>query len=62
MYIVLYERNNNTTSFAEHLKFLEKMTYTNSLWVKSGKTKLKKTTIRTPYIFKLLNIIGSVLM
>ena len=35
IYRVLYERN--TASFAELLKFQEKVTFTHTLWVNSGK-------------------------
>ena len=40
IYRVLYERN--TASFAELLKFQEKVTFTHTLWVNSGKLKKKK--------------------
>ena len=39
IYRVLYERSNITTSFAEHLKFQEKLTFTYELCVNSGKLK-----------------------
>ena len=35
----LKERNNITASFAEHLKFQEKMIFIHTLWVYSGKSK-----------------------
>ena len=38
-YRVLHERINKTASFAEHLKFQEKLTFTYALSVKSGKLK-----------------------
>ena len=38
-YRVLHERNNITVSFAEHLKFQEKMTSIRSLSVNGDKSK-----------------------
>ena len=38
-YRVLHERINKTASFAEHLKFQDKLTFTYVLSVKSGKLK-----------------------
>ena len=34
---VLFERSNNTGSFAGHLKFQEKSAFTHSLWVNNDK-------------------------
>ena len=39
IYEVLHERSNITTSFEEHLKLLEKLTFTYALWVSSSKLK-----------------------
>ena len=36
---VLHERSNITTSYAENLKFQEKLTFTYVIWVNSGKLK-----------------------
>ena len=41
IYRVLHERSNNTAPFPEHLKFPEKMTFTEMFWVKRGKKKRK---------------------
>ena len=42
IYRVLHQRTNKTASFAEHLKFQEYMTFIHTLWVNSGKSKIKK--------------------
>ena len=39
IYIVLHERCNITAFFEEHLKFQEKLTFTNALWINSCKPK-----------------------
>ena len=39
IYRVLHERNNITASFAEHLKFQEKLTFTHVLWINCSKLK-----------------------
>ena len=36
-----HERSNITASFAEHLKFQEKSTFTHALWLNSGKLEQK---------------------
>ena len=35
----VHERSNNAASFAEHLEFQEKLTFSDTLSVKSGKLK-----------------------
>ena len=42
LYRVLHERSNVIASFAEHLKFQEKMTFKEVFVVKRGKIKQKK--------------------
>ena len=50
---MLHERSNITASFAEHLKFKEKLTFSPVLWINCGKLK-KKTRIKKLNILKLL--------
>ena len=38
---MLHERSNITASFAEHIKFPEKLTFTHDRWINSGKSKQK---------------------
>ena len=51
IYTVLYEQSNNTASFVEHLKFQEKSTFADAIWLNCS---IKKTRVRTLYILKLL--------
>ena len=41
MYTVLHKRSNNTASFVEHLKYQEKVTYADALWINCNQLKYK---------------------